>query len=84
MSDKKPKITFSPSFFESFDGTQEELDALVSEVTKILEEKVANGEYEDIERTIVGSVEEEFDFDAAVEQYGVDKDGFIKYPFTIH
>ena len=83
--DKKPKITFAPSFFENFDGTQEELDELIAQVTQILEGKVESGELADIERTIVhnGSTDEST-ADQMIEltdMYGVDDDGFIKYPF---
>ena len=91
MSEKKPKITFSPKFFESFEGTQEELDELVAHVTKILEEKVELGEFEDIERTIIGLEDADIDWDELDEQiaelsdqYGVDDEGYIKYPFSIH
>jgi len=89
--DKKPKITFAPSFFETFEGTQEELDELIAQVTQVLEEKIASGEYADIERTIVGE-KSNIDWDELDEQvaklsdqYGVDDNGFIKFPFpTIH
>ena len=43
MSDKKIKIEFAPGAFDSFDGTQEELDALVAE----LERMAASGELEE-------------------------------------
>lgn len=33
--EKKPKIEFAQSFFEDFDGTQEELDALVTEIERL-------------------------------------------------
>lgn len=36
MTDKL-KITFTPGCFDSFDGTQEELDAMIAEVTKMFE-----------------------------------------------
>ena len=36
MTDKV-KITFAPGCFDSFDGTQEELDAMIAEVTKMFE-----------------------------------------------
>lgn len=35
--DKKMKIVFAPGAFDHFDGTQEELDALVSELTNMVE-----------------------------------------------
>jgi len=82
--DKKPKITFAPSFFENFDGTQEELDELIAQVTQILEEKVESGELADIERTIVREDPTNLTADQVIDltdMYGVDDDGFIKYPF---
>jgi hypothetical protein len=41
---KPIKITFTDQFLNSFTGTQEEFDALVKE----LEEKFANGDFEEI------------------------------------
>lgn len=36
--EKKPiKIEFAPGAFDSFDGTQEELDELMAEITKLAE-----------------------------------------------
>jgi hypothetical protein len=45
MSDDKKKvhISFAPGAFDSFDGTQEELDALVAEIERMAE----SGELED-------------------------------------
>jgi hypothetical protein len=37
--ENKMKIVFDPAFFESFEGTQEELDSLMSEITGIFEGK---------------------------------------------
>ena len=37
MTDKKIKIEFAPGAFDSFDGTQEELDALVTELERMAE-----------------------------------------------
>ena len=34
MSDTPLKVVFAPGAFDSFDGTQEELDALMAEITK--------------------------------------------------
>lgn len=31
------KITFAPGCFDSFDGTQEELDAMITEINKMFE-----------------------------------------------
>ena len=41
MSDKPMKVVFEPGCFDSFDGTQEELDELI----KLIEEQVASGEF---------------------------------------
>ena len=38
MTDKKPTIVFAPGCFDSFDGTQEELDAMLAELTKMAED----------------------------------------------
>jgi hypothetical protein len=37
MTKKKMKIEFAPGAFDQFDGTQEELDALVAELTRMAE-----------------------------------------------
>jgi len=34
---KKPTITFAPGCFDTFEGTQEELDALVNEIKEVFE-----------------------------------------------
>ena len=34
MSDTPLKVVFAPGAFDSFDGTQEELDALMAEITE--------------------------------------------------
>ena len=34
MTDKSLKIEFAPGCFDQFDGTQEELDALMKEITE--------------------------------------------------
>lgn len=38
---KKLKIVFDPAVFEQFDGSQEELDAMVNEITSMFEGKSA-------------------------------------------
>jgi hypothetical protein len=38
MKKKKLKITFAPDAFEQFDGTQEELDEFVQQLTEMLEQ----------------------------------------------
>lgn len=37
MTDKKIKIEFAPGAFDTFDGTQEELDALITELERMAE-----------------------------------------------
>lgn len=37
MSNKDIKIVFEPGCFDNFDGSQEELDALVAEITAMVE-----------------------------------------------
>lgn len=39
MSEEKKqiKVTFAPGAFDTFDGTQEELDELLAEITKLAE-----------------------------------------------
>ena len=41
MSDKELKVVFAPGCFDSFEGTQEELDDLV----KIIQEQIASGDF---------------------------------------
>lgn len=37
MDDKEIKIVFEPGCFDSFDGTQEELDAMLAEIQQLVE-----------------------------------------------
>lgn len=37
MEDKKIKIEFAPGCFDNFEGSQEELDELVAEITRMVE-----------------------------------------------
>ena len=37
MENRKPKITFAPGCFDTFEGTQDELNELIAEITKQLE-----------------------------------------------
>lgn len=48
MTDKKIKIEFAPGAFDNFDGTQEELDELIAEITRMAE----SGELEQNARRI--------------------------------
>lgn len=36
-TEKKFKIEFAPGCFDNFDGTQEELDAMIAEITRLAE-----------------------------------------------
>ena len=45
---KKLKIEFAPGAFDNFDGTQEELDELIAEITRMAE----SGELEEQARPI--------------------------------
>lgn len=37
MTDKKMKIEFAPGCFDSFEGTQEELDGLIAEIQRMFD-----------------------------------------------
>lgn len=37
MSKEIPKIVFAPGCFDSFEGTQEELDSMIAEITRMAE-----------------------------------------------
>jgi hypothetical protein len=37
MTDKKITVEFAPGAFDDFDGTQEELDELIAEITRMAE-----------------------------------------------
>lgn len=37
MTDKKIKVEFAPGAFDSFEGTQEELDELVAEIHRMIQ-----------------------------------------------
>jgi hypothetical protein len=39
VTEKKLKIVFDPAVFEQFDGSQEELDELMKEITDMFENK---------------------------------------------
>lgn len=42
--EKKPlKVEFAPGCFDQFDGTQEELDELIAEITRMVESGEAEG-----------------------------------------
>jgi hypothetical protein len=56
-NDKPYKIVFAPGCFDNFDGTQEELNQLVSEIEKMFEGKSK----EEIEATSQIMTDDEFD-----------------------
>lgn len=37
MTDKKMKIVFDPGCFDNFEGTQEDLDSIIAELTQLVE-----------------------------------------------
>lgn len=54
MEEQKIKIEFAPGCFDNFDGTQEELDELVAEITRMAEsgEMLEEGNLVDIDSLI--------------------------------
>jgi hypothetical protein len=56
MSEKKMKIEFAPGCFDQFEGTQEELDQLIQEITASIE----SGEFQDNSQPL--------DFDELMEE----------------
>ena len=64
MEDKKIKIEFAPGCFDNFEGTQEELDELVAEITRMVE----SGDMLENSRTldIDSLIEEDPEFAAAL------------------
>lgn len=67
MTDKNNlKIKFVPGTFDDFEGTQEELDEIVNEITKFLQsdefaEALANSEESDFEEEFDPDVWEKFE-----------------------
>jgi len=55
MENTKPKITFAPGCFDTFEGTQDELDELIADITKQIE----SGEIEPIPIDIDELMEED-------------------------
>jgi len=67
MTEKKtPEIIFAPGCFDTFDGTQEELDALMLEITNMFENGVAPESIEFIELTEEDLEDFEEDFDEPI------------------
>jgi len=54
MEKKKIKVTFAPDAFADFDGTQEELDEFVQQITEFLSDPAMAEKYEEF---VVGDVE---------------------------
>ena len=57
MTDKKLKVIFAPGAFDDFDGTQEELDELMAEITTLVE----SGEINEKSRLLTDEDFEEMD-----------------------
>lgn len=86
----KMKIVFAEGCFDDFEGTQEELDELVAQLTEmtesgeLLEKSVKLDDieilgYDSPEELIEELTEKAIE---ANETYGFDEEGFVKYPFT--
>lgn len=64
MTDKKIRIEFAPGAFDDFDGTQEELDALMAELERMAESgelaanSVALDDWEDLDDADRDCIEE--------------------------
>lgn len=89
-NDKKPevKVVFMDGCFDEFEGTQEELDELVAQITnlakngKLVESFVSLDEDLDQKEAVVKALERfESNLNQVSETYGRDDNGFIKYPF---
>ena len=51
MTDKKVKIEFDPHCFDDFEGTQEELDAIVAEIHQMFENGIDEADAQEISIT---------------------------------
>jgi hypothetical protein len=68
MTEKKtPEIIFAPGCFDTFEGTQEELDALMADIMKMFETGEAPESIEFIELTEEDLEDFEEDFDEPLE-----------------
>lgn len=73
MSNPQMKIIFAPGCFDDFNGTQEELEAFITEITETLlsgdiqEDCVVSDEFF-ATRHVVEDDEDEFDITASIEQ----------------
>jgi uncharacterized protein YqgV (UPF0045/DUF77 family) len=59
--DKKLKIEFAPGCFDSFEGTQEELDEMISEITKMID----SGEF--FEKATLIDIDDELELEDTIE-----------------
>lgn len=83
--DKRPTVVkFDPSFFDSFDGSQEELDSLVAEIERMVEDGSFFDEAQvlDFDSMFSENPEEAFKLalDFGLLSYLVDEDGNIVDP----
>ena len=83
-NENKPmKIVFAEGCFDDFEGTQEELDDLVAQLTAMAEsgellEKSTPVDFNFKSVESLGIVDKSI----VTEKYGFDDDGFVKYPFA--
>ena len=67
MTEKKtPEIIFAPGCFDTFEGTQEELDSLIADIMSMFENGVAPESIEFIELTEEDLEDFEEDFDEPI------------------
>jgi methyltransferase-like protein len=86
---KSMKIVFAEGCFDDFDGTQEELDALVAQLTEMAESgellenstpvNLESEDDEELKEFIENVVEQSKEAD---KKYGFDDEGFVKFPFN--
>jgi hypothetical protein len=75
MTDKKTKIEFAPGCFDNFDGTQEELDALMVQIQEMFDSGEAHLNavpLDDLDELFDGLTEEEVA--QLIEEVGQDID----------
>ena len=63
MTDKKLEVVFAPGCFDDFEGTQEELDAFVSEINRLIDsgELLEHAEEFNIDELMVYKDEDQFE-----------------------
>jgi hypothetical protein len=65
IEEKKYKVVFAPGAFDDFDGTQEELDAMVAEIQRLAE----SGEIEELSQPMDENIlDEEPEFRDVLEE----------------